>query len=451
MSGTNGPSTPTIGTLTNLPLYGLGLLAQGSQTSGAAQFLISSFNGSGTVPGGIGAFDLTTSSVTQSSTMVTNNGQAVDMVIGPDGCVYAARGVAVFKITDQTGACTYSAASPAASLYLAPISISPNPAQGSSQTFTASVHYASAPDGTPVLLNVSGANAQVLQANTTGGVASFSYTGLHQGVDTLIASATLNGTGVASNSSVVTWGAGTDVTFLTLNQSPTSGTTGQPVTLTANLIDESLTPVAAISGQQVNFTLGGATCSGTTNSIGNAACGVTPTSTGMMTLSAKFAGTSQYNPSSDSKGFNVLAPTPTPSAALTSTPSPTATSTPQPTATSTPTPTATATATATQTPVPTPTVALACTVTYNRTFNGNLTISSGLVCIINGTVNGNVTQNGGGLFTSKATIDGNLQIFGGSFSIDSGTTVRGNLQVQGSPAGCPKPDLRCGCERESAG
>jgi hypothetical protein len=156
--------------------------------------------------------------------LVTDNGQAVDLKIGPDGCVYAARGVAVWRITDSTGVCTYAAASHVAALYLSPISISPNPAQGSTQTFTASFHYASVPDGTPVVLSVSGANQQNVQANTAGGVASFGYTGLHQGVDTLTASAKLNGTGVSSNNSVVTWAAGTDVTFLTLNQSPTSGT-----------------------------------------------------------------------------------------------------------------------------------------------------------------------------------------------------------------------------------
>ena len=59
-----------------------------------------------------------------------------------------------------------------------------------------------------------------------------------------------------------------------------------------------------------------------------------------------------------------------------------------------------------------------CGTTYSGTFNGNLTISSGQVCITNGTVTGNVTQSGGGLFTGNATIRGNLQITGGgTFSI----------------------------------
>ncbi len=240
---------------------------------------------------------------------------------GPDGCSYAAQNDNVYKITDNTGGCNYAAPSPTASLYLSPVSVSPDPAQGSSQTFTASFQYASVPDGTPVVLGVSGANARVLQTKTSGGVATFSYTGAHQGVDTLSATATLNSATVASNTSVVTWGAGTDVTFLTLNQSPTGATTGQAVNLTANLTDVSLTPAAAISGQQVSFTLGGANCSATTDSNGNAGCQVTASGTGTMTLSADFAGTAQYNASSASKGFNVLAPTPTP-APPTPTPTP---------------------------------------------------------------------------------------------------------------------------------
>ena len=41
-------------------------------------------------------------------------------------------------------------------------------------------------------------------------------------------------------------------------------------------------------------------------------------------------------------------------------------------------------------------IAPLCSITYSGTFKGNLTISSGVVCIISGTVTGNVTENGGG-------------------------------------------------------
>ena len=85
----------------------------------------------------------------------------------------------------------------------------------------------------------------------------------------------------------------------------------------------------------------------------------------------------------------------------------------------------------------------ACRATYRGTFNGNLTISKGLTCVINGTINGNVMQNGGGLFASNATIEGNLQISGRSkFSIES-TAIYGNLQIQNIPAGAAQNEI-CG-------
>ncbi|MFZ0658100.1 MAG: protease pro-enzyme activation domain-containing protein, partial [Candidatus Binataceae bacterium] len=326
VSGTDESQPATVSVVPNLSTYGLGLLAQGTQSNGDAQFLIASFNALGNVPGGIGTFDLTSSPPAMSSTLVTDNGQAVDITIGPDGCVYAARGVAVFKITDTTGACTYAAANPAASLSLTPIGITPNPAQGSSQSFTASFHYSTAPDGTPVLLNVSGANPQAIQGNTAGGSASFSYTPAHQGVDTIVASAALASTILTSNQAVLTVAPGADVTFLSLNSSPTSGTQSQSVNLVASLTDVSATPPVAINGQSISFSLGGSTCGGTTNASGIASCSANAGSAGIKTLSASFAGTTQYVASNAATGFNVIAPaaTPTRTATPTATPTPVA-------------------------------------------------------------------------------------------------------------------------------
>ena len=90
----------------------------------------------------------------------------------------------------------------------------------------------------------------------------------------------------------------------------------------------------------------------------------------------------------------------------------------------------------------------ACSVTYNGTFNGNLTISKGLTCIINGTVTGNVTQNGGGLFASNATIEGSLQISGRSrFSVEN-TAIDGNLGIQNIPASSAQNEI---CETDVGG
>ncbi|MGH7932361.1 MAG: hypothetical protein ACREQN_04240, partial [Candidatus Binataceae bacterium] len=355
VSGTNS-STVTVTTLSGVIPSAGGLIAEGSQSGGGAQFLILGQNNQTTTE------DLTTNPPALASIFTTTPMGGTGLVAGPDGCVYGAGfGNSVIRLTDAGGKCLFPSGSQPATLTLSPPIVSPNPAQGAAQSFTANFHYVSVPDGTPVLLSVGGANPQVLQANTAGGAAAFSYTAVHQGVDTLVASAAVGSTEVASNQAVVTWGPGTDVTFLTLNQSPTTGTTNQAVTLSVNLTDTSVNPVAPIANQQVSFTLGGASCASTTDANGNATCQATVGGSGIITLGASFAATSQYNASSDSKSFNVLAPTPIPS--------PTPTPTPIPT--STPTPTPTPTATPTMLPTATPTPAIGGSVTLLSSGNGH--------------------------------------------------------------------------------
>jgi Cep192 domain 4 len=75
------------------------------------------------------------------------------------------------------------------------------------------------------------------------------------------------------------------------------------------LTDSSQTPATALSGQEVDFAIGNATCSATTNSSGIATCSLTPGSYGMETLSADFPGTRQYVASSATSAFNVVQPT----------------------------------------------------------------------------------------------------------------------------------------------
>ncbi len=312
VTATNGPNPPVVTPIAGLGQSFLGMQAYGTATNGGAQFLIANFPAdTSTTPNSpptISVFDLTTATPTISTPLLTNggtNGGANNMTTGPGGCIYMAQGVAVWKITDSTGGCDYFQ-----TLSLTPSQLSTNPAQGSSVSLTAQFHNLSVPDGTPVTLKVSGANQRLLESNTAGGAASFSYTGAYQGIDTIVATATLNGASINSNTAVYTWGPGTDLTFLSLNQSPTSSVVSQAVTLTSNLTDVSQKPAVALSGQQVNFSLGGSDCQGTTDTNGNATCQVTPSNTGVTTLSANFAGASQYNASSDSRTFNVL-PTPT--------------------------------------------------------------------------------------------------------------------------------------------
>ncbi len=89
-----------------------------------------------------------------------------------------------------------------------------------------------------------------------------------------------------------------------------------------------------MAGQTINFMLGSSTCQASTNPKGLVSCSVTPSAVGITTLTAAFAGTSQYVASNASAGFNAMVLAPTLTAIATATTTPVATATP--TATSTP-------------------------------------------------------------------------------------------------------------------
>ncbi len=320
MTGTNGPDPPAVTILPNShSLYYLGLLAYGTQSNGDAQFLIANLPRNNSmnpnVPITTSVVDLTTSPPTVGTTIIANGGGG-NLITGPDGCVYMSLGGGgVWKITDTTGACKYTGTAHGVDLADAD-DVRVESSAGDEQTFTARFHNVTVTvaDGTPVTQSVTGANPTVLDTNTTGGAASFTYTGGHQGVDTITASATVSSSSLVSNQAVINWGPGTDVTLLTLNLSPTSTSQGQEVTVIANLTDISGSTPVALAGQSVNFTIGGGGCGATTDSSGDASCGITPSGSGLMTFAANFPGTWQYNPSSDSKGFMVVGPAATPTA-----------------------------------------------------------------------------------------------------------------------------------------
>jgi hypothetical protein len=340
VTGTSGPNPPVVTSIAGLGQSFLGMQAYGTQANGDGQFLIANFPaGTSTTPNSpptTNVFDLTTSPPSISTPILANGG-GNGMTTGPDGCIYMAEGVAVWKITDTGGTCNYTAKNPPAALALTPATFSSEAAQGSPITLTAQFHNATAPTGTPIRFQVSGANPQLASVNSDStGKAAFTYVAIKQGVDTIIASATLDSAPLESNDAVVTWGPGTDVTFVTLNGSPTSAPASQLVTVTANLTDLSANPPVALSGETVNFTIDGVGCGATTDSRGNASCQLTPSGTGLMTLAANFPGGGSLNPSSDTKEFLVVVP-------ASATPTPTATATATATATLTPTPTSTPT------------------------------------------------------------------------------------------------------------
>src|SRR5262249_43062691 len=155
--------------------------------------------------------------------------------------------------------------------------VSPDPAQGSSQSFTATLHYAGSSSGVPVTVRTSGANPQFQFATTdASGQATINYVGAHAGSDTASALSVVESESVISNPALVTWDAGPHLTSLTFANSPTASFESQPITVSANLTDVSESPVTPVSGQSINFSLGDQHCTAVTDANGNASCQLTP-------------------------------------------------------------------------------------------------------------------------------------------------------------------------------
>jgi streptogramin lyase len=100
----------------------------------------------------------------------------------------------------------------------------------------------------------------------------------------------------------------TVVTSTTLtNTGVTSGDFNDPVSLSATLVDSSVTPAVPLPGRSVSFSLNGTdTCAGTTDASGSASCTLTPSEqSGTYTLLATFAGAGPLPASSASTSFVV--------------------------------------------------------------------------------------------------------------------------------------------------
>ena len=280
----------------------------GTQPNGDAKALLLSTQADASgFPAGTKAFDISTNPATTSALLV-NNAYATVHLIGPDGCNYASMAVAVYKITNADGSCPLAIGGPA--LSLSPPTVAPNPTQGSARTFTASFHYTTVPAGTPVLFVVHGANTMQKLVNTdASGKATFSYVGIKVGSDTISAFATLGAVTLTSNPAKVTWGAGLHSTSLDLNLSPTGGIAGTRTTLSATLVDVSVTPAVAIAGATVQLAVGSQSCSAVTNASGVASCSFILTTVGNFTLTASYSGSGSFSPSNAATGFSVVAPT----------------------------------------------------------------------------------------------------------------------------------------------
>jgi kumamolisin len=301
VSGTNAASV-TVTALTGINSE-LGVNIGATNADGSAQSLI-------VEPAGSPSASLTEVPIANpaAATLLASTVPPGLGAVGPDGCLYLGAYDTVYRIANSAGSCAFATTSTAPAITLAPVAVSPNPAQGASQTFTATVKNVTPSSGVPVLFSVSGANPQGgLAVTNASGNATFSYTGRLTGTDRVVASATVSGAQLTSNVTPLTWTTGKHVTFLTLNTSPQGGIAGQPVSVVASLADVSASPAAALAGQTISFSLGGSTCNAQTGANGSATCQLTPSQVGSSTLTASFGGSSAYVASMESAAFHVTA------------------------------------------------------------------------------------------------------------------------------------------------
>ncbi len=253
---------------------------------------------------GIDLIDITTSPFTP--TLLIASGSAGSGTIGPDGCLYTSGQDTIYELAPSTGGCGFVPTNPAPTLALTPVTVTPNPAQGTAQTFTATFKNVSVPAGTSVLFTISGANGQPRLATTdASGAATITYVGALAGTDTVTATAVAGAATLTSNPAHVTWAPGKHLTFVDLSTSPSAGVAGQSVTLHASLADATLNPLAAIPGASLHLMLGAQSCNAATNASGVASCSITPTTAGLLVLSASYAGSSLYTPAAASQAFMV--------------------------------------------------------------------------------------------------------------------------------------------------
>ena len=230
-------------------------------------------------------------------------------VVGPDGCLYFSQSDAIYRLTPNAGECGFAVTDPLPMLSLSPTKVTPSPAQGGTQTFTANLSNVADPDGTPVFFQIDGANAHTKMGRAdASGAASITYEGIFSGDDTVTARTSVADATLYSNTVQVSWGPGPHVSFTSLNTGPLGAVAGVPVALAAALSDVSVDPAVAIAGATVELAVDGQSCNGVTDAGGIASCELTFTVEGAYTLTASFAGTAQHLPSSAARRFNVLPP-----------------------------------------------------------------------------------------------------------------------------------------------
>jgi kumamolisin len=254
--------------------------------------------------GNVSAIDLTTTPATV-TTAATGTALLFLTANARDGCAYGTIAGTIVKVGPPACAST-STTEP--EITLTPDG-STSPPIGSSAGFSVDLQNVPNPNGTPLRFDVVGPNPVGGLVDSDGsGHAQFDYQGVFRGVDTVTASAVVNGQTITSAPIRVHWNSGKDTTFLDLNASPQGGQTGQPTSLTATLLDASQSPPTTLSGRTVTLTLGGQMCTTATNGAGVAACDLTPQSPGLLATSATFAGDASYTPAQTTNSFIATLP-----------------------------------------------------------------------------------------------------------------------------------------------
>ncbi len=304
IGGTNTPQPASITTVPGVSaLYWVTVAA--TLPGGAAKSLVVL-----TPPGNaLSLFDLTTG-VTTPITV----GGASSGIVGSDGCLYFGASYAIYKLTTSTGSCGFASTNPTPSLTLSPPTVTPDPAQGTAQSLTATFNNLNVPAGTGVTFSIQGSNQQVRSALTDAtGKATTTYQGILTGTDRIVASATVGAVSLASNKATINWTstAGKHVTFISLNGTILSGNSSASVTFSAALFDVSVTPNVPLSGATLQFVLNGQSCNAVTNGSGVAACALTlPNTAGLYPLVVTYAGTSSRTSASSTQEVSVTGPAP---------------------------------------------------------------------------------------------------------------------------------------------
>lgn len=281
VTGTNATQPATVSTVATLPNSPSSVAIAATNTSGQATALYV-----GDYSGNITRIDLTQDPATTSTVATSNGGAVVGSAVGPDGCLYANGTSTLLKVTGP--GCSEANAGPQISLQE---SGSQTPPTGSPVGFTATLENFPSVSGTPVHFTITGPNLGEKLADANGaGQAAVAYAGVFQGVDTVTASAVVNGAVISSAPVQVHWTAGKATTFLDLNPSQPGGIVGHRATITADLFDVTQSPPAPVAGAPVTLALGASSCQTSTTSAGIASCALMPRTVGLLYVAASYAG-----------------------------------------------------------------------------------------------------------------------------------------------------------------